>query len=338
METIKFGQDQGVKITEPLDTWLSSGLRDFAVPEAMGSSARVFSLDFPPLAGDYADNPAVKIMRPDKTHYALPLFESEVRILDLLQDVPGVTPMLGLGFLKIHEGRWPVEIAPLTTTMAVEASAVNLAGEMDLLKPEEIATFLSELSHRVADNWLAFLILPRRWEDNLYLRCDAGYTRGEFHRSFSVSEALKAALQICEIMAAAHDQSIVYLDHKVLHYYWNQPRQQVMVLDWNIGRIIANDNAQEAYAFDVLQFSARAFHHLLTGRQAPGSVKIGPNKPEDIQNAPEKYDPIWTYDDQKRLTGDELDVLSNAIQGQYQTFGELAKDLQSLYNSRQSQN
>jgi len=110
-----------------------------------------------------------------------------------------------------------------------------------------------------------------------------------------------------------------------------------MVLDWNIGRIIGNGNADEAYAFDVLQFSARAFHHLLTGRQAPGSVKVGPNKPEDIQNAPEKYDPIWTYDDQKRLTDDELDVLSSAIQGQYQTFRALAKDLQSLYNSRQSQ-
>ena len=35
-----------MKITEPLDTWLSSGLRDFAVPEAVGSSARVFSLDY----------------------------------------------------------------------------------------------------------------------------------------------------------------------------------------------------------------------------------------------------------------------------------------------------
>ena len=88
--------------------------------------------------------------------------------------------------------------------------------------------------------------------------------------------------------------------------------------------------------FDVLQFSARALHHLLTGRQAPGSVKVGPNRPEDIQNAPEKYDPIWTYDDQKRLTEDELNVLSDAIQGQYQTPAALAEDLQSLYNQRQS--
>ena len=124
---------------------------------------------------------------------------------------------------------------------------------------------------------------------------------------------------------------------KLLHYYWNDPRQQVFVLDWNIGRLITNNNSEEVYAFDVLQFSARALHHLLTGRQAPGSVNVGPNRPEDIQNAPEQYEPVWTYDDQKRLTQDELDVLGQAIQGKYTTAAGLAQDLQSLYNQRQSQ-
>ena len=122
-----------------------------------------------------------------------------------------------------------------------------------------------------------------------------------------------------------------------MHYYWNQPRQQVFVLDWNIGRIITSENAQEVYAFDVLQFSARALHHLMTGRQALGSVNVGPNKPEEIQKAPRKYEPIWTYDDQKRLTGEEMDVLGDAIQGHYKTASALAHDLQTLYDRRQSQ-
>ena len=52
METMKFGPDKSMKLTEPLDTWLSAGLRDFAVPEASGSSARVFRLAYDPLAGD----------------------------------------------------------------------------------------------------------------------------------------------------------------------------------------------------------------------------------------------------------------------------------------------
>jgi serine/threonine protein kinase len=336
METKKFGPNQPIKLTEPLDTWLSAGLRDFAVPEAAGSSARVFRLEYAPFAGDYADHPAIKVMRPDKRQYALPLFKNEIRILDLMRDVPGITPMLALGYMQVKEGAWPDEIAPLTTSLKEKASANQLQGLLDLYSPDETGDFLSELDARVADEWLAFIILPRRWEDNLYLRCDAGYTRGEFHRTFSVGDALQAAYQISHIIQAAHERGIVYLDHKVLHYFWNHPRQQVFALDWNIGRQVANGNNQEVYEFDLLQFSARALHHLMTGRQAPGSVNVGPNKPEDILNAPVKYEPVWTYDDQKRLTGEEMALLTKAIQGGYHTAQELAHDLLELYQTRQS--
>ena len=337
METKKFGPNQKFKLSEPLDTWLTAGLRDFAVPEAVGSSARVFSLDYPPLAGEYADYPAIKVMRPDKTDYALPLFKSEAEILSILGDVPGITPLIGLGFMQVKEGSWPEEIAPLSTSQRQKASADQVTGIVDLFELNEVPQFLSEMDKRVAEGWLAFLVFPRRWEDNLYLRCDSGYTRGEYHRNFSVSDALKAAVQICSILEAAHDQGIVYLDHKALHYYWNLPRQQVYVIDWNIGRRITNGNTKEVFEFDVLQFSARALHHFMTGRQAPGSVKVGPNNPEEIRNAPNKYAPIWTYDDQKRLTQPEMDILEGAIQGNFKTPAELAKELQNLYNQRQSQ-
>ncbi len=337
MEKTLFGPDQKMTIKEPLDTWLTAGLRDFAVPEAAGSSARVFTLDFPPLTGDYANYPAIKVMRPDQTAYAQPLFINEVRILEKMRDVPGISPMLGLGYLKVTKGQWPEEISPLTTSQVKEASAENLEGEVALYLPDETESFLGEMESRVREQWLAFLILPRRWEDNLYLRCDSGYTKGEYHRSFTVAEALKAAFQICEILQAAHQKDIVYLDHKALHYYWNQPREQVMVLDWNIGREITNSDSQEIIAFDILQFSARALHHLLTGRQAPGSVQVGPNKPEEIQNSPQQYEPIWIYDDQKRLTQPEMDMLGNAIQGEYQTAAALAEDLRMLHSQRQSQ-
>lgn len=337
METLQFGPDQLMTFMEPLDTWLTAGLRDFAVPEAAGSSARVFSLDFPPLTGDYANYPAIKLMRPDKREYAQPLFINEVRILDKMRDVPGISPLLGLGYLKVNDGTWPDEIPPMTTSQAKRASAESLAGEAVLYLPDEIPSFLDEMHNRLADHWLAYMILPRRWEDNLYLRCDSGYTRGEYHRSFSVAEALRAGRQICDILQAAHDKDIVYLDHKALHYYWNQPREQVMVLDWNIGRQVRNGNSEEIFAFDILQFSARALHHLMTGRQAPGSVQVGPNKPEEIQNSPHEYEPIWTYDDQKRLSQQEMEVLGNAIQGAYHTAEDLGEDLAELYDQRKAQ-
>jgi len=337
MDTIKFGPNKKFKLTEPLDTWLSMGLRDFAVPEAVGSSARVFSLDYPPVTGDYADYPAIKIMRPDKKDYAHPLFKNEISILEIMRDVPGITPMIGLGYMQVTEGSWPGEIAPLSTYQKKQASASHLAGIVDLFTTDETNAFLSEMDARVAEDWLTFIILPRRWEDNLYLRCDAGYTRGEYNRIFPVGDALTAAIQISAILQQAHENGIVYLDHKALHYYWNQPREQVFVLDWNIGRQVTNGSGAEIFEFDLLQFSARALHHFMTGRQAPGSVKVGPNNPEEISNAPHKYEPIWTYDDQKRLNEDEMEVLGQAIQGGYKKPSELAEDLQSLYNQRQSQ-
>jgi hypothetical protein len=337
MQTIHFGPDKTIKLTEPLDTWLSAGLRDFAVPEAVGSSARVFSLNYPELAGEFANHPVIKVMRPDKIQYALPLFENEIKILDRMKDTPGVTPLLGLGFIKTETNQWPDEIAPLTKSLEDEASASHVSGKMDFYWPEETQVFLGELTDRVSNGWLAALILPRRWEDNLYLRCDSGYTRGEFQRSFPMLAALEAALQISNILETAHNKNVVYLDHKVLHYYWNEPRHQVFVLDWNIGRTLNDSNSQEIYEFDILQFSARALHHLLTGRQAPGSVKVGPNRPEDIQNAPHQYEPVWTYDDHKRLTDAELDVLGKSIQGSYKSAAELSSDLRRLVGLRQSQ-
>ncbi len=336
MKSIEFGPGKVMQIDEPLDTWLSTGLRDFAVPEAVGSSARVFKLFYKPLEGDYANFPAVKIMRPDKQHYALPLFENEVKILTRLAGTRGITPLLATGFLKVHSGQWPQEIAPMTKSLQVQSSANQLEGEAHLFTPDETNSFLKALGSRTEDNWLAFMILPRRWEDNLYLRCDAGYTRGGFHNLLPTAEALKIASQILKILETAHTHQIVYLDHKILHYYWNEPRQQVFMLDWNIGRIITNGDNKDIFHFDVLQFSARALHHLLTGRQAPGTVKVGPNRPEDIENAPEVYEPVWTYDDQKRLTEDEMDVLTRAIHGNFETPGALAEEIQNLYNQRQS--
>jgi len=337
MEKIQFGPDKKMGFSEPLDTWLTAGLRDFAVPEAVGSSARVFTLHYTPFSGEFSNHPVIKVMRPDKIQYALPLFINEVNILSRMNDMLGITPMLGLGFIQIAEGQLPDELAPLTTSQAAAASASALTGTADLYTLDEMGAFLSEIESRATEGWLAFIILPRRWEDNLYLRCDAGYTRGEYIRTFSVESALRAGQQISRIIQTAHENQIVYLDHKILHYYWNDVRQQVYVLDWNIGRQITNGNSEDIYHFDILQFSARALHHLLTGRQAPGSVRVGPNKPEEIENAPEKYEPVWTYDDQKRLTQDELDVLGDAIQGKYATAEHLAQDLQSLYNQRQSQ-
>ena len=88
VEEGQLSPDGVISLCEPLDAWM---------PEARGSSARVVSGSLL-CPGDQRREAAVKLMRMDKVNYALPLFREEVRILTLMQDVPGVTHMLECGF------------------------------------------------------------------------------------------------------------------------------------------------------------------------------------------------------------------------------------------------
>ena len=90
----RLGEGQDLVLIEPLDTWM---------PEARGSSARVFAGNLRNRAGKPLSC-AIKVMRPDQVEYALPLFIEEAQILSMLRDVPGVTPMLECGYLRLEEG------------------------------------------------------------------------------------------------------------------------------------------------------------------------------------------------------------------------------------------
>ncbi|MCJ7695749.1 MAG: hypothetical protein MUO40_10020 [Anaerolineaceae bacterium] len=331
----KLGNDFDFTIAEPLDTWLTAGAHDYAVPEAGGSSARVFKLKSKRLMGDVHRDTAIKVMRHDKIDYAKPLFLQEINILRTLDGHPGLTPMIKTGFLNLSPGsKWPAEIAPLTKLLELKASASGLSGELVIFDLNETDQMLSEFEQRIQEEWLPFIVLERRWEDNLYLLCDAGYTRGDFLKNLSVQEVITIAIQITELLSFAHDKGVVYFDHKLLHYYWNDIRKQVFMIDWNIGRLTSDVPSIESQQFDLLQFSSRAMHHLFTGRQAPGSVAVGANKPEDIENSPRHYKASYPYDVQKRLNREEITFLERSLDGGFSSALEMHDALGKLILKR----
>lgn len=335
METKEINYRNGRFIGESLDTWLSFGLRDIAVPEASGSSARVFNYHSPEEKKSFRSEMAIKIMRPDKISYATPLFEQEMLILGGLPYRPGLTRIFGCGFIKPDPLiPWPEEVAPLTKKLQVTSSAQNITGVMELFEVGETDLAVNCLRDKVTEGWLPFLLLEKRWEDNLYLGCDSGYTRGEFLNNFNMQTIIEISIQICELLDYAHSNGAIYRDHKLLHYYWNSTRRQVIMLDWNIGRWEPGKLTSESVQFDLLQFSARALHHLFTGHQAPGSVKVGPNRPEEIENAPKHYKATYSYDIQKRLNGDELVFLEKALDGVYTSATKMIDDLKYLRKIR----
>ena len=336
MRELNLDARTGLYLGEPLDTWLTAGQQDYAIPEAAGSSARVFLLKNAIGLSPYRRDPAFKVMRHDKIAYARPLFLEELNILAGLHGLDGLTPMLQAGYLKLTNGSgWPSEIAPLSKQMEEQGAASKITARLVVFEPDEITDVLDQFEERLADDWLPFLILERRWEDNLYLVCDAGYTRGNFVRNLSMKQVLDIATQICGMLETAHSQGATYLDHKLLHYYWNDFRQKVIMIDWNIGHWLPGRFSPEVQQADLVQFSSRALHHIFTGRQAPGTVAVGPNRPEDIANAPTRYKASYSFDVQNRLNADEMRFLEKALDGGFSSAGEMKETLQSLQKKRQ---
>ena len=336
MRELNLDARTGLYLGEPLDTWLTAGQQDYAIPEAAGSSARVFLLKNAIGLSPYRRDPAFKVMRHDKIAYARPLFLEELNILAGLHGLDGLTPMLQAGYLQLTNGSgWPSEIAPLSKQMEEQGAASKITGRLVVFEPDEITDVLDQFEERLADDWLPFLILERRWEDNLYLVCDAGYTRGNFVRNLSMKQVLDIATQICGMLETAHSQGATYLDHKLLHYYWNDFRQKVIMIDWNIGHWLPGRFSPEVQQADLVQFSSRALHHIFTGRQAPGTVAVGPNRPEDIANAPTRYKASYSFDVQNRLNADEMRFLEKALDGGFSSAGEMKETLQSLQKKRQ---
>lgn len=307
----KIGIDQDLQFLAPLDAW---------IPEARGSSARVFSGKLRDALGNTFQS-AMKLMRMDKVDYALPLFKEEVLVLNAMHGVPGVTPLQECGFLKFDNER----------SMPIERDGMvdpGLTGSLVRIGPNIGQEYINQLESRINDGWTPYLAIEMRdSHENLLALCDAGMTGGEYR---PVSDLLQMSIQICEILQEAHDRKIVYRDHKILHYYWNDSVHGIYAIDWNVARLHPDGLSDYEKQMDLVQFGARALHHILTGRTAPGALPLGPTRPEEIEQAAKSYEAQWTYDDQ-RLPEDLRRILERVLAGEYNNANHLRDDLKQIF-------
>src|SRR5690606_6446294 len=80
--------------------------------------------------------------------------------------------------------------------------------------------------------YLALEYLPRH--HNLFYQMKPNTPNSR--RRLPTEEGIDLAMQFGEFLQAAHDQSIVYLDHKLEHVYWDGTR--LRVIDLNSSRLI----------------------------------------------------------------------------------------------------
>jgi len=229
--------------------------------------------------------------------------------------------MLECGFIHFD----PPGPLPLDSDLA---GVRGLKGELLRISPAESKQFLSQLDGRVGDGWTPYLGIEKlEREDNLLFTCDAGVTHGHFQPLVTL---LQMAVQICDIVQAAHDRNIVYRDHKLLHYYWQAASNGVFILDWNVARLHPQGLSDYERQMDLVQFGARGLHHILTGRSAPGALPLGPTRPDEIEQAAKSYQTQWTYDDQ-RLPPRLRDILEAVLSGAYHRFDALGDDLKGTF-------
>ncbi len=302
-------------VISPLDSW---------TPEAKGSSARVF-LGVIRHSRSKEVQSAVKIMRPDRLDYALPLFREEIQVLTILQDTPGVVPLHEFGFIHLEKNSsLPAEDKP--------GAPSDLHGRVRRYGKDNLHQFMANLDTFTQQDWLPYLAVEiQDRSENLLMLCDSSYTRGRF---LPVLEGLRMAIQICDILQVAHSRNIIYRDHKILHYYWRVEDNGIMMIDWNIAKRFPAGLSKPEIQFDLVQFCARALHHILTGRPASGSLPLGPTRPEEIEAAARSYEVRWTYDDQ-RIPQEIKEILAAGMRGDYQDARQLRDDLFNQFQSYQ---
>jgi serine/threonine protein kinase len=321
MQEGKLGQDQDIFLTDSLDTWAN---------EVRGSSARVFLGTYRHTNG-FKRMAAFKFMRPPETEafdiieYARPMFIEEVPILYQLRDVPGVMKMIEMGFLQIVDNlKIPSDSTPGTGR--------HLAGDLIRLTPDETEIYLEQIESKIADDWVPYLLLERFYpEENLLRLCDINLNRGNY---FPIEKGLACAVQACQILQFAHENNIVYRDHKIVHYYWNDVQKKLSMIDWNVAKRHLDGVSQHEIIHDLALFASRALHYILTGRPSYGAL-AATSRTEEVEQAAASYHVHFTYEDRKHLNKDVRDVLAKALMGKYDSASFLSADIKALLVSLQ---
>lgn len=301
------GKNQDIYITNPLDTW---------APDVVGSSARVFFCVLKQEQNKF-EPAAIKIIRPERQDYALPLFVEEIKILNALKDVPGVTKMKEMGFIKPESGyQFPSD--------QLGDGCNNLKGKIIRYSASESIGY-EQMANWSASGWLPYIAMPaRNYRNNMPMLCDLRRTPD--HKPFALEKAIEVSTQLCGIFAEAHKRNITYLDHKILHYYWYEELSRAYVIDWNVGRL-HNELSVNNKVFDIVQFGARALHFIFTGRHALGALGLGPTRTEEIYQYPYSYRVEWKYDD-KNIPNPIKEIISGTLKNEYYDFSKLKSDLE----------
>jgi len=226
-------------------------LENFSDTFALGHYARVLDA----IDRRTGQKVAFKVLRPEhltpgeEPNWEYCAFGNEADLLMKMSGSKHVIRLLDCGYVSAEDER-PV-------------SGRILSYQVDVLGFIRDMVTLSEQGWRP---YLALENLPRT-RNLLYLMKT---TSSDVRWRLPTEEGLDLALQFAAVLKLAHQQRIVYLDHKLEHVYWDG--HTLRVIDWNSSRQIEDTSTITARMFQI------DLHHLAVGVLYPVFTGLSPRQ------------------------------------------------------------
>lgn len=171
--------------------------------------------------------------------------------------------------------------------------------------------------------YIALEYLPRH-DNLLYLMKPA---QAGQRRRLPTEEGLNLAMQFAKLLIEAHEQGVIYMDHKLEHVYWDG--QKLRIIDWNSSKLIERNGQALENSFK------KDIHHLCVGILYPIFTGLSPQRgdlrpqPAGQQDVDSRYTDISHLDfsAEPSLTPLVIELLER---GARQDFGTAQEFLQRL--------
>jgi serine/threonine protein kinase len=222
---------------------------------------------------------AFKVLRPEHLstngdmRWEYRAFANEATLLMKLAGSPHVVDLLDCGYVS-DKAETPGE------------------GEIESFQ-KDVLGFVQAMPDFFGFGWRPYLALQNlpRVQNLLYLmKPDRQGARWRL----PTEEGVALALQFSEVLRLAHQQNIVYMDHKLEHIYWDG--LQLRIIDFNSSRQLENDLMANS------QFFRMDIHNLCVGILYPIFTGLSPQKtairpqPGTLQDVETRYQDINALD------------------------------------------
>lgn len=168
-----------------------------------------------------------------------------------------------------------------------------------------VAAFRENLYHYIAQSWRPYLALenlPRH--NNLFYQMKPNTPNSR--RRLPTEEGIDLAMQFAEFLRIAHEQAVVYLDHKLEHVYWDG--ETLRVIDLNSSQLI------QAGTHTLDQSLAQDIHNLCVGILYPVFTGLSPQKGALMPQPASQPEVEQRYSDVNDLDFGVEPTLSQAVQ------------------------